>query len=388
MERMRGKLEGENPKGSGAIRAARVIEERADEIIDAYVRRLEQENSLLVIGDGNTREQLENQAREVLERAASVLRGEERSLLAVEEEIYRNIEDAEEPLNPHPDESFRAGVALCGATVSVVVDDLTPGTSPLEVAEIALAVQEIVMDRISRMVMASFVDYLLIKVKETQGEERRRFSRDLHDRLAHEMTVVGQSLDLYKALEERDPQRARERLDLAQKTAHGALELMRQFSRELRETESSDGLRIALENLMRISVPSGVGSEVAFEGEEEHLPDYVRDQLYMILREGVRNSIAHSGTDSIVVEVNISPKEVVALIWDEGSGFENSDAVSEGVGLSSMRERAELLNGSFEVVSGQERGTTLQVRLPLMREKKEKGGRTNPASLGREEPPS
>jgi len=76
---------------------------------------------------------------------------------------------------------------------------------------------------------------------------------------------------------------------------------MREFARELRETETSDGLRIALENLMRISVPGGVKAEVLFEGEEEHIPDYVRDQLYMILREGVRNAVAHSGADSIVV---------------------------------------------------------------------------------------
>lgn len=362
-------MEGEGPMSSEKVRAARVIEEKAGEILDGYVHRLDQEGSLLVIGKGNTREQIEKQARGVLERAASVLRGEERSLLAVEEEIYRNIEDSKEPLNPHPDESFRAGVALCKSTISVVVDDLTPGTSPREVAEVALAVQEIVMDRISRMVMASFVDYLLTKVKETQGEERRRFSRDLHDRLAHEMTVVGQSLDLYKALEGRDPRRAREKLDLAQHTAKEALELMREFSRELREIESSDGLRIALQNLMRISVPSGVESEVAFEGEEEHLPDYVRDQLYMILREGVRNAVAHSGTESIVVEVKISPKEVQALVWDHGLGFESSEAISEGVGLSSMRERTKLLGGSFEVVSGAERGTTLKVCLPLMREK-------------------
>ncbi|MDP9456328.1 MAG: ATP-binding protein [Actinomycetota bacterium] len=144
---------------------------------------------------------------------------------------------------------------------------------------------------------------------------------------------------------------------------------MREFSHELREIETSDGLRIALQNLMRISVPSGVESEVAFEGEEEHMPDYVRDQLYMILREGVRNAVAHSGTDSIVVEVKISPKEVEALVWDQGLGFESSDAVSEGIGLSSMRERTELLGGSFKVVTGEERGTTLEVRLPLMREK-------------------
>jgi signal transduction histidine kinase len=369
MESTRGKSEDEGSGRSGIARAARVIEEAKGEILDAYVRRLKRESSLLIVGKGNTREQIETQARGVLERAANVLRGEERSLLAVEEEIYRNIEDSEEPLNPHPDESFRAGVALCKETVSVVVDDLTPGTSPREVAEIALAVQEIVMDRISRMVMASFVDYLLTKVKETQGEERRRFSRELHDRLAHEMTVVSQSLDLYKSLEERDPRRAREKLELAQKTSREALRLMRAFSRELREIETSDGLRIALENLMRISVPSGVKSEVTFDGEEEHMPDYVRDQLYMILREGVRNAVAHSGAESIVVEVKISPREVEALVWDHGLGFESSDAVSEGVGLSSMRERTELLGGSFEVVSGVERGTTLEVRLPLMREK-------------------
>ncbi|MDP9481199.1 MAG: hypothetical protein M3R38_36960, partial [Actinomycetota bacterium] len=153
-------LGGKGPRSPGMVRAARVIQEKMGEIVEDYGRLLEEMGSLLIIGEGNTREQVESQARGVLERTASVLKDEERSLLAVEEEIYRNIEDSKEPLNPHPDESFRAGVALCKATVTAVVDDLTPGTSPREIAEVALAVQEIVMDRISRMVMASFVDYL------------------------------------------------------------------------------------------------------------------------------------------------------------------------------------------------------------------------------------
>jgi len=89
----------------------------------------------------------------------------------------------------------------------------------------------------------------------------------------------------------------------------------------------------------------------------------------MILREGVRNAVAHSGSESIVVEVKIFPREVEALVWDHGQGFETSKAVSEGVGLSSMRERAELLGGSFEVASKGERGTMIKVRLPLMQEK-------------------
>ncbi len=349
--------------------AARILEERFGEIFEDYERLLRETGSLLIVGDGTTREQLEANARDVLTRAAQVLRGEDESLLAVEEEIYRNIEDSKEPLNPHPDESFRAGVALCKAAVSVVVRNMPLASSPEEVGRIALAVQEIVMDRVSRMVMASYVDYLLTKVKETQTEERRRFSRELHDRLGHQMTVVTQSLDLYRSLAKRNPKRAEERLDLAHKNANAALELMREFSHELRENESSDGLRIALENLMRISVSSDVEAKVVLEGEEEHLPDYVRDQLYLVLREGVRNSVAHSGTDNVTVEVKISPREVVALVWDQGFGFETSEAVTEGMGLSSMRERAELLGGSFEVTSDQGSGAVVRVVVPLLRKK-------------------
>ncbi|MGH3146046.1 MAG: histidine kinase, partial [Rubrobacter sp.] len=259
--------------------AARILDERFGEIFEDYERQLCEMNSLLIVGDGTTPEQLETNARSVLRRAAKVLRGEERSLLAVEEEIYRNIESSDEPLNPHPDESFKAGVALCKAAVTVVVRNLIPGAPPDKIAEIALAVQEIVMDRVSRMVMASYVDYLLTKVKETQFEERRRYSRELHDRLGHQMTIVTQSLDLYGAFKESDPERAERRLALAHESAQAALDLMREFSRDLRLLETSDGLKIALENLMRISVPDDVEREVSIEGEEAHLPDYVRDQL-------------------------------------------------------------------------------------------------------------
>jgi signal transduction histidine kinase len=349
--------------------AARVLEERFEEIFEDYERTLAEAGSLLVVGDGTTRDQLRKNAGDVIGRAAKVLGGEERSLLAVEEEIYRNIESSEEPLNPHPDESFRAGVALCKAAVGVVVEDLVPGTSPEKVAGIALAVQEIVMDRVSRMVMASYVDYLLTKVKETQFEERARFSRELHDRLAHEMTVVTQSLDLYEAFRDTDAEKAQKRFDLARRSAQGALDLMGEFSRELRLMETSDGLRIALQNLMRISVPGGVEWEVSFEGEEEHLPDYVRDQLYMVLREGVRNAVAHSGSDRIAVEVGITPRQIKAVVRDHGGGFETGEPDMEGMGLRSMEERTSLLGGTFELGPDPGGGARAEVRLPLMREK-------------------
>jgi len=230
-------------------------------------------------------------------------------------------------------------------------------------------VQEIVMDRVSRMVMASYVDYLLTKVKETQFEERRRYSRELHDRLAHQMTVVTQSLDLYRTFRESDAERAERRLALAQESARESLDLMHEFAKELRLLETSDGLKIALENLMRISVPEGVYYEVSLKGEEQHLPDYVRDQLYMVLREGVRNAAAHSGSDRIEVEVGITPKHVTARVRDHGTGLDAEDGTTEGLGLSSMKERVSLLGGSFGLVPEPGGGAKAEVSLPLMREK-------------------
>lgn len=359
-------MNGEGSSSAGLVEAARIIGERFEEIFSDYERRLQEIGSLLVVGEGVSGGQLEANARSVLDRAAKVLRGEESSLLAVEEEIYQNIEASQEPLNPHPDESLRAGVALCKAAVFTVVRNLSGGRSQEEVAEIALSVQEIVIDRVSRMVMASYVDYLLTKVKETQFEERRHVSREMHDRLAHQMTVVTQSLDLFESLRENNPTRAEERLALARANADEALELMREFSSDLRSDETSEGLRIALENLMRISVPEGVEAEVSFEGEERHIPDYVRDQLYMILREGVRNAVAHSGSDRITVEVAITPRELTAVIRDAGVGH-GAAADLEGVGLDSMSERAERLGGSFRLESEPGGGARVEVRLPLMR---------------------
>jgi signal transduction histidine kinase len=112
-----------------------------------------------------------------------------------------------------------------------------------------------------------------------------------------------------------------------------------------------------------------VDYEVAVEGEEEHLPDYVRDQLYMTLREGVRNAVAHSGSDRIEVEVSITPRHVTARVRDHGAGFDPEDGTTEGLGLSSMEERVSLLGGAFEMVPEEGGGASAEVRLPLVRKK-------------------
>jgi PAS domain S-box-containing protein len=104
-----------------------------------------------------------------------------------------------------------------------------------------------------------------------EASERERISRELHDRVAHRMGVVHQSLELFAALREADPERAAERLDLARQTTRVALDQTRNLSAELKslqEEELSEGLEAAFWELAESYVPDDVGMDVSFSEEE------------------------------------------------------------------------------------------------------------------------
>ena len=194
--------------------------------------------------------------------------------------------------------------------------------------------------------------------------ERERISRELHDRVAHSMGVAHQSLQLYEVLAEKDPARAAERLDLAREMVKASLESTRNLSAELKHLEAEDGLAAELKHLLDISVPSRVATDLRVEGDEERVPGYVRGQIFLVLREAVRNAVSHSGCGSISVELDIGPDRIVGRVEDDGYGFDASAAFG-GVGLRSMRERATLLDGDLGLSSEPGRGTRVEVSVTL-----------------------
>ena len=140
----------------------------------------------------------------------------------------------------------------------------------------------------------------------------------------------------------------------------------RDLAGELRDVGSSEGLHVALENLLRASVEREVEYEVSVKGDDQSLSSHVRDQLYLILREGIRNAVTHSGSDRVEVTIDISPEEARASVADYGRGFEfNGHFPEGGVGLRSMKERSALLAGTLEVTSETGKGTLAVVRIPL-----------------------
>lgn len=208
-----------------------------------------------------------------------------------------------------------------------------------------------------------------LRIREWVGRaataERERISRELHDRVAHEMGIVHQSLQLYEAISPADPERAAEKIEVAKRMAKTALESTRNLSAELRRSVAEDGLEEALRDYVETVAPREVNLTFSFDGDDSPVPGHVRGQLYLILCEAIRNSVTHSHCQTMNAGVEISPANVSAFVEDDGQGFEVDGRDHEGVGLRSMRERVGLLGGELRLTSNPENGTKVGIVVPL-----------------------
>lgn len=127
-----------------------------------------------------------------------------------------------------------------------------------------------------------------------------------------------------------------------------------------------------LARLLGAPLPPEVSPNLEVEGEEALLPARVRDQMFLILREAVRNTIAHSGTSTVGVALRINELEASAIVEDGGKGFDPEEARRDGSGglRCYMEERAALVGGRLRVESTPEAGTRVEVVVPLSEETK------------------
>jgi signal transduction histidine kinase len=206
-----------------------------------------------------------------------------------------------------------------------------------------------------------------------EAAERERISRELHDRVAHHMGVAHQSLELHAAFAEGAPDRAQEKLELAKESTMRALDQTRALSAELKrlqEGELAGGLEAAFRALLAESyVPDGVEVDFSFSGDEAAIPKPIKMQIYLAMREAIRNAVRHSGCSRIGITLEVRDGEVYGLVEDDGRGFD-LEAVSNatpswGVGLRSMRERTEMLGGGLRVDSKAGSGTRVELRVFL-----------------------
>jgi signal transduction histidine kinase len=206
--------------------------------------------------------------------------------------------------------------------------------------------------------------------ERARAHELRIIGRELHDRVAHTMGVVHQSLLLYEAYRLQDPQKAEEKLQLAKRMSREAMEDTRDLSQALslseREEEELE-LEAALSEVLRDVVPPEMESKLSVVGDEGAVSAEVREQLFLVLREAVRNTVSHSGASKVSVEVRTDEERIVGVVEDDGRGFDQRPRGerSEAGGLAYMAERASLMGGTCSIESALGEGTRVETYFPL-----------------------
>ncbi len=101
-------------------------------------------------------------------------------------------------------------------------------------------------------------------------------------------------------------------------------------------------------------------------GDDGAVSDEVREQLFLVLREAVRNAASHSGASKLSVEVRTDKERIVGVVEDDGRGFERKPPErAEAGGLAYMAERASLLGGTCSIESAPGEGTRVQTSFPV-----------------------
>jgi len=212
--------------------------------------------------------------------------------------------------------------------------------------------------------------HLLRKAKErTWAHERRMIGRELHDRVAHTIGGVHQSLLLYEVYRERDPEMAEQKLELAKRMTGEAMKDTRDLSQTLRVSEGAEevlGLEAALSEVLRGLVPPEMEGELSVVADESAISAEVREQLFLVLREAVRSAVSHSGASMMSVEVRTDRERILGVVEDDGWGFDQKPRErSEAGGLVYMAERASLLGVSCSIESAPGQGTRVETSFPL-----------------------
>ena len=210
---------------------------------------------------------------------------------------------------------------------------------------------------------------LAAKLLHAQEEERRRIAREMHDDWTQRLALLG--IDIAK-LEKHfgAPEIALPLLRKMQEQLVRLSEDVHAMSRQLHPSILDDlGLVEALRSEC-VAFSRREGIEIIYNGQEAPtiLPKDVALCVYRVAQEALRNLAKHAAVNKAWVTLVADGTELLLRVQDKGIGFDPATVRTEaGLGLSSMEERARLIQAQLSVASAPERGTTVEVRVPLAR---------------------
>ncbi len=210
-----------------------------------------------------------------------------------------------------------------------------------------------------------------LKRLKIQELERSKISSDLHDSSIQLLTGLVHKCELIRRLLDFDLPKVKDEVNSVIVDLKHAISDLRSLIFNLRAPSFLDfSLKESLEDYCKYKdKDSKVDVTVSVQGNENSLLPVVKSNIYRICQEAFNNILAHSDGDKAFIDLSFNDKESVISISDNGCGFDfdilnNNDLGKKHFGLLIMKERSEILGGSFDINSTSDNGTTVLVHIP------------------------
>jgi signal transduction histidine kinase len=202
-------------------------------------------------------------------------------------------------------------------------------------------------------------------------DERIRIARELHDVLAHHVSVMGIQAGAARQVLKQYPEKALNSLSLIETSSRQAVAELYRLLGLLRDEKQVEKItpQPSLQQLQKLVADmenSGLQVEVKIEGEKREIPEMVDLSAFRIIEEALTNTLKHAGATKATININYHNSMLILDITDNGHGIvTDSEIASGGKGLIGMRERVNLVNGEFWAGNGPTGGFRVKVKLPL-----------------------
>ncbi|MEA2629788.1 MAG: hypothetical protein QOE66_7 [Chloroflexota bacterium] len=203
------------------------------------------------------------------------------------------------------------------------------------------------------------------------GEERVRIAREIHDVLAHRISMISVQSGVGAHLLDRDPDQARSALIAVNQASKEALQELRATLGLLRQVDGPESRSPApglaqLEGVMASTTAAGVDVRLDVSGQPRDMPTGVDLAAYRIIQESLTNVIRHARAATARIAIAYRLADVVIEIEDDGHGIDQRGLPDTGGnGLLGMRERAAALGGDLEAGPLATGGFRVRARLPF-----------------------
>lgn len=198
-------------------------------------------------------------------------------------------------------------------------------------------------------------------------EERTRIGMDLHDGVIQAIYAVGLTLESVRLALADDPTEADQLLERAIYGLNDTIRDIRNFILDLRPHRFQGDLHEGLSRLVReFQANTMVAVKVDIESGGT-LPATAARTIFMTTQEALANVARHARAKQVVIKLRRTETAVILSIVDDGRGFNIAKQTHVGHGLSNMRSRTEELGGEYNLVSAPGEGTSITLKLPVLR---------------------